>query len=266
MINLIFTCALFAYGMFTIQRQNFFANGLTSVWKKHFPKQIHEALYSCGVCVSSVWGIFAFFYQYTISHFCDGIWYLIAISPFVSICCAGILAFIDRAVKSFEYNYRYNPITPNVNYSYLERFDARLNIYLNYIYDVPDGVKIIEIGGFSSKLKSKLGDRYFSFDKLVGNDITKQYIEGEYFVLIQGLAFEGNMDQLLMILSNSVGFIIEGSMSGESKRQLQQIIDNYPNIIRAPYFTSTVNKNEIPDHCGGSVDNRIVLIKSYIFR
>ena len=74
-------------------------------------------------------------------------------------------------------------------------------------------------------------------------------------------SFEGNFDYLLNLLSayNCKGFIIEGSLSGESKRQLQWIQDTFPEVIRLPYMTGI--DCESPDHCGGDINNRIILIK-----
>ncbi len=238
----------FCYGMFTLQRPGFLLDFLPRLWKL-FPKYLHEPLYSCGVCVSSFWGIIFLFLVWT-QLYC--IAYLIAF-------CGGC-ALLDRAVKFFEYGYRYSPVKPLSNYSYLENMGFRDSLIESFlVMQVEKNISIIEIGGYTPQLRPF--SKYYTVDKELGDDIIGKYIMYPYFILIKGLAFEGNFDYLLNLLSayNCKGFIIEGSLSGESKRQLQWIQDTFPEVIRLPYMTGI--DCEAPDHCGGDINNRIILIK-----
>lgn len=241
----------FCYGMFTIQRQGFVLDYLPKLWRK-FPKFLHEPLFECGVCVSSIWGLI--FLIVLFQDFSP----LLKI-PLYLIAFAGGCAVIDRAVKFFEYGYKYNPVKPLSNYSYLENFGFRDNLFMCFLQNVIDrNVTIIEVGGDTPKLATY--PKYLSFDKAKQNNILDHYVHGEYFVLIKGLAFEGSMDSLLNLLANAKGFIVEGTLSGVSKTQLNWIMDKFDNrLIKLPYMTGAVC--DAPTHCGGAVNNRIVLVK-----
>lgn len=251
--------------MFTIQRPSFILHDLTKFWKKYFPKKLHESLYSCGICVSSIWTIVALLYRILIDIYFEGYMYYIMLLPVIIIAAGGVCAIIDRAVKYLEYGYKYNPVEPNVTYSYLQQFNFRLNMFIQFLYEIDEQTIIVEIGGATDKLKDQFKNRYYSYDKINGEDINQHCINGDYFVLIQGLLFEGHIDHLLTLLKNSKGFIIEGSLSGQSKQQLQHIIDAFPDMIKMQYTTANADKKAIPEHCAGQINNRIVLVKRYLF-
>ena len=203
-LDLLLTGAFFCYGMFTLQRPGFLLDFMRKIWKK-FPEKLHEPLFSCGVCVSSFWGIVFIFLNYYAIY---PIIYLIAF--------CGICAILDRAVKFWEYGYKYNPVPAISNYSYLENAGFRENMIENFVDDASDKqIVLIEIGGYTSYYE-KLGT-YKSYDKPT-NDILNEYISDPYFVIIKGIAFEGNIDTLLNFLGapNCKGFVVEGSTSGIS--------------------------------------------------
>lgn len=266
MLQTIISCALFSYGIFTIQRPGFFLEKLPEFWKKYFPKSIHEPLYSCGICVASIWSLFYIFYRIVIGNYLDGYMYLIANAPVVAIAAAGGCALIDRAVKYFEYGYRYNPVKPNLSYSYLQTFDFRSNMFIQFLDEIDEKTIVLEIGGHTNKIKNYFNNRYYSVDKINGNDINNYCIQGNYFLVMQGLLFEGNLDQLITLIRHSKGFIIEGSLAGESKRQLQIIMDEFPDLIQMPFTTSKIDANIIPDHCAGEINNRLILVKRFLYR
>jgi len=266
MLQNIIISALFSYGMYTIQRPNFFLNPLTQIWKKYFPKSIHEPLYSCGICVASIWTTVYIVYRIVIDAYLDGRIYYIAMLPILSISAAGICALIDRAVKYFEYGYRYNPVKPNVTYSYLQQFDYRINMFNGFLQELGENIIIVEVGGFTKRIQELFGAKYYSIDKISGNEINDYSVNGNYFLVIQGLLFEGNMEHLITLIRKSKGFIIEGSMAGESKRQMQMILDEFPDVLQMPYTTARVDHNVIPEHCAGEINNRLILVKRYLYR
>jgi len=252
--------AFFCYGMYTIQRNGFLLDGLQKLWLK-FPKQIHEPLYSCGVCVSSIWGCVYLISTFLIGKHIPIEYQLLANIPLYIISFGGVCALVDRAVKFFEYGYRYTQIKPLSNYSYLENYEFRdtmIQCFLNEL--IEKQVQIIEIGG---RTQSLIGyEKYVSFEKMEGSDIINSYIGSEYFILIKGLAFEGNFNYLLNLLSNSNGFIIESSLGGDSGKQLNWILDEHKKVIRIPYMTN--DSCDSPTHCGGNINNRIVVIKKAV--
>lgn len=245
---MLFLGAFFCYGMYTIQRPGFFLENMRIIWKK-FPKGLHEPLFSCGVCVSSFWGMVFLALKYL--HL-DIIIYLVAF--------AGVCALLDRAVKFFEYGYKYNPVPSVSNYSYLEKATFRDTLINGFVNDaIDDGYKIVEIGGYTKELDI-LGT-YIHYE-LPNNDFLKSYQESNYFVIIKGIAFQGNFDVLLSFLSSPgcKGFVIEGSTSGSSKSQIQWILDKFEKeVIQMPYKASISATN--PSHCGLTVNNRIVIVK-----
>lgn len=252
--------AFFCYGMFTIQRSGFLLDWLPYLWKK-FPKGVHEPLFSCGVCVSSIWGIIYLVSTFLINKFVPTEFLILANIPLYIISFGGMCAVIDRAVKFFEYGYRYTQIKPLSNYSYLENYEFRdtmIQCFLNEL--IAKGIQIIEIGGTT---KSLLGyEKYKSFEKQEGNDIINSYIGLQYFVLIKGIAFEGNFSYLSALLSNASGFIVEGSLAGDSGKQINWILDENKNVIKLPYITNC--SDESPTHCAGNINNRLVIIKKAI--
>lgn len=250
MINTVLIGAFFCYGVFTLQRPGFLLSKLPTVWKK-LPKKLHEPLFSCGVCVSSIWGIVFILAQYFIHN------ELLRIPIYIIAMC-GVCALVDRAVKYFEYGYKYNSISPMADYSYLSNYKFRDSLYDCFLQKVVrSGIPILEIGGITESLKYS---NYSSIDKQSGTAVEDfQSASADSFILIKGLAFEGNFDKLLHSLSLAQGFIIEGSVGGESGKQIQWIMDKFDLTIKIPY---TVNDNLDcrPDHCGNT-NNRVVLIK-----
>jgi hypothetical protein len=175
--------------------------------------------------------------------------------PIYLVAFVGICAVLDRAIKFFEYGYKYNPIKPLSNYSYLENMDYRDNLIDTFVGDaISKQIPIIEIGGHSKSFQ------YYANYHSYKTPDKGYYIDRPSFILIKGLAYEGAFDELLESLKSSscLGFVIEGSLAGDSKRQLEWIMD-LPGVIRIPY---QVNCNyAAPEHCGGDISNRIVLVK-----
>lgn len=257
MIDILILGAFFCYGVFTIQRNGFLLDFLPKLWKK-FPKALHEPLFSCGICVSSIWGtLFILSYNY-IQKSISVENQLFAMLPFYLLAFVGFTALIDRAVKAFEYHYHYTQIKPLSNYSYLENYSFRDSMIECFLTDVINkGILLLEVGGITEKYKDL--PKYASYDKSNGCDVIGTYIGEDYFLLIKGLAFEGNFDYLMGLIANSQGFIIEGSLAGDSGKQLNWILDKYPSVISMPYMTNSCV--ESPTHCAGDINNRIVLIK-----
>lgn len=229
-------------------------------WKRYFPKFLHEPLFSCGVCVTSVWGIVFVLGQWVISTFVPHEYQLLANIPFYIIAMCGICALVDRAVKFFEYGYKYTGgVVPFSDYSYLNKFEFRDSLYDCFLKAAVDkDLPIIEIGGETQSLKSY--SQYVSLEKNNGNNAIGYQMPRDKFVLIKGLAFEGNFDYLLEILKKSNGFIIEASVAGESGKQIQWILDKFNGVIKLPY-TIELEKVQCPEHCGGNINNRIILIQ-----
>lgn len=260
MLNLMLTGAFFCYGVFTLQRKGFLLDKLPKLWKK-LPKALHEPLFACGVCVTSIWGIVFIVSQYFIDRFAPVENRLLINLPFYIIAMCGVCALVDRAVKSFEYNYKYNSIPPMSDYSYLSNYQFRDNLITSFLDDVVvRQVTIIEIGGMTEFLKKY--DRYYSVDKQDGKD-AMYLTPSPDFILIKGLMFEGNFDHLLNILSAARGFVIEGSLGGESGKQLNWIMDRFHPVIKIPYTLNDLNTAQ-PPHCG-DVHNRVVLVKPLSF-
>lgn len=250
-ISHFFIGALFCYGMYTLQRPGFLLDRLPVLWKK-LPKKLHEPLYSCGVCVSSFWG--AVYLLIIISN----ILILNYISYLVAFC--GFCAILDRAVKHFEYTYKYNPVPELSNYSYLETYTYRDDMIFAFL--PPPHIPIVEIGGYTQRIAEKYYQKYAHYEKKEQSDVLKAYFSEPCFFVIKGIAFEGNFDALLNLLEKSCGFIIEGSLSGTSKTQINWILDRFSkDIIKMPY-TVNISKDS-PDHCGGNVNNRIIIIKKH---
>lgn len=262
-LNLILFGALFAYGMYTMQRNGFLLDFMPSFWKKYVPKSLHEPFFSCGVCVSSVWGSF-FLVSYRIIDSLGSDYRWLLLIPFYIVAMCGITAIIDRAIKYFEYGYKYTQIKPLSNYSYLENQGFRDNFIHSVLQDIGNDLTVVEIGGFTQKIYRLFRERYRSFDKASNNpginDVTQTYISGKYFVIVKGIAFEGNFNYLLDLLESASGFIIEGSLAGDSGKQIQWIIDRFPGLIKLPYFLND-DICAMPEHCGGDVTQRVVLVK-----
>ena len=260
MLELLIWGAFFCYGVFTIQRNGFLLDSLPNVFKK-LPKVLHEPLFSCGICVSSIWGLVFLISTFLIENYVPTNYIFFAKIPLFLFGFVGITAIIDRAVKSFEYNYRYTQIKPFSNYSYLENYEFRDNMIECFLSDIiKSETLLVEIGGLTERYIPLINiGKYVSYDKANGTDIIDSYIGEDYFLLIKGIAFEGNFDYLIGLISNAKGFLIEGSLAGDSGKQLKWIMDAYPSVIRMPYMTN--NCVEAPTHCAGDINNRIVLIK-----
>lgn len=263
MINILIFGAFFCYGIFTVQRNGFLLDFLPNFWKK-FPKQLHEPLFSCGICVSSIWGTVFIVSNYLIQESVNEKYQLLAMMPFYLIAFIGVTAILDRAVKSFEYNYRYTQIKPLSNYSYLENYEFRDSMIECFLSDVVSSeTLIVEIGGLTERYAPLTNTgKYVSYDKAHGTDIIDSYISEDYFLLIKGMAFEGNFDYLIGLISNAKGFVIEGSLAGDSGKQLKWVMDMCPSAIKMPYMTN--NRVEAPTHCAGDINNRIVLVNKIV--
>lgn len=251
-LDLLLTGAFFCYGMFTLQRPGFLLDFMRKIWKK-FPEKLHEPLFSCGVCVSSFWGIVFLVLNYY------GIYPIIYLIAFCGVC-----ATLDRAVKFWEYGYKYNPVPAISNYSYLENAGFRDIMIEKFVDDATDKeLLLIEIGGHTV-FYEKMGIAYRSFDK-PKRDLLNNYVSDTYFVIIKGIAFDGNFDILLNLLGapNCKGFVVEGSTSGISGTQINWIKDRFKDqIIQMPYKASL--SGECPEHCGSNVNERIVIVKPVI--
>ncbi len=106
-LQLIIAGAFFCYGMFTLQRKGFLLEGLKNTWLK-LPKALHEPLFSCGVCVTSIWGTIFILCQFLIRKYVAADYIILAEIPFYIIAMCGICAVVDRAVKFFEVGYGYS--------------------------------------------------------------------------------------------------------------------------------------------------------------
>jgi hypothetical protein len=243
--------------MYTIQRPGFLADFLPKIFRK-FPKSLHEPLFSCGVCVSSIWGIFYFVVQYLSEIYNISI----IMIPLYLVALAGICVLFDRSIKSFEYNYKYNYWSKNNNYHYLAGDQARDTIVRNFILEpIHHANNIIEIGGLTESIKKMAGNRYYSLDLLNKIDASNHMFGDKYFVLIKGIAYEGDFDKLIGLLSNSTGFIVEAAISGNSQKQINWILEAFSQqkLIKIPYQANSLETNVMD--CGSSVNQRIILIK-----
>ena len=121
-LQMIIAGAFFCYGIFTLQRKDFLLEGLKTFWKK-FPKALHEPLFSCGVCVTSIWGTTFILSQFLIRKYVAVEFVILAEIPFYIISMCGICAIVDRAVKFFEVGYGYSvkniPKTPDTPEPYI---------------------------------------------------------------------------------------------------------------------------------------------------
>lgn len=109
MASTILMGAFFCYGMFTLQRKSFLLDWLPSIWKL-LPKKLHEPLFDCGICVTSIWGIVFISSQHFIPILIPAKYVWAANIPFYIISMCGICAVVDRAVKFFEYGYNYKKV------------------------------------------------------------------------------------------------------------------------------------------------------------
>jgi len=166
MLDILILGAFFCYGVFTIQRNGFLLDSLPNLWKK-FPKGLHEPLFSCGICVSSIWGaLFLFSYNY-IQQNISLEKQLLYMMPLYLLAFVGFTALVDRAVKAFEYNYRYTQIKPLSNYSYLENYSFRDSMIECFLTDVINkGILLLEVGGVTEKYANL--SKYASYDKSNG--------------------------------------------------------------------------------------------------
>lgn len=264
MLQIVITGAFFCYGWYTLQRNGFLLDKLPKVWKYFFPKAMHEALFSCGICVSSIWGIVFIMSQYAILKYIPVQYQVFANIPFYIVAMCGICAVIDRAVKFFEYGYKYTGgIIPNSDYSYLNKFEFRDKLYDCFLQAaIQKDYPVIEVGGLTENLTRYSG--YLSVDKKEGRDLINTELPRDKFILIKGLAFEGNFDHLLAVLQHSKGFIIESSIGGESGKQVQWILDKFDGVIKLNYSISNFGVTECPEHCGNNVNNRIILIQPVV--
>jgi len=264
MLQLVITGAFFCYGWYTLQRNGFLLDKLPKFWKRFFPKAMHEALFSCGICVSSIWGITFILSQFCITNFVPSQYQILVNIPFYIVAMCGICAVVDRAVKFFEYGYKYTGgIVPDSDYSYLNKFEFRDKLYDCFLQAaIQKNYSIVEIGGKTDNLTRYMG--YWSIDKKEGNNLIGTVLPRDKFILIKGLAFEGDFDYLLNVLAQSKGFIVEASLSGESGKQVQWILDKFDGIIKLNYTISNFGVSECPEHCGNNVNNRIILIQPVV--
>lgn len=262
MLQLVITGAFFCYGWYTLQRTNFLLDKLPKVlWKRFFPKAMHEALFSCGICVSSIWGITFVLSQFAITNFIPVKFQLLVNIPFYIVAMCGICAVVDRAVKFFEYGYKYTGgIIQNSDYSYLNKFEFRDKLYDCFLQAaIQKDYAVVEVGGFTENLSRYAG--YLPVDKKEGHNLIGTVLPRDKFILVKGLAFEGDFDYLINVLAQSKGFIIESSLGGESGKQVQWILDKFDGVIKLNYSISNFGVTECPEHCGNNVNNRIILIQ-----
>lgn len=225
---------------------------------------MHEALYSCGICVSSIWGIFFLLSQYFITNYVSSNIQPLVSIPFYIVAMCGVCAVVDRMVKFFEYGYKYTGgVISNTDYSYLNKFEFRDKLYDCFLQAaINKDYPIIEVGGTTDTLTRYPG--YLPLDKKDGNNLIGTILPRDKFILVKGLAFEGDFDYLLQVLAHAKGFIVESSISGESGKQVQWILDKFDGVIKLNYSISNFGVTECPEHCGNDVNNRIILIQPVV--
>jgi hypothetical protein len=270
MLQLIFVCALFAYGMFTIQRPGFLLAGLRNVWRL-FPASLHETLFECGICVASLWGGGSYLYlllvhQFISPHYRPYFWLPVAI-----ISMSGICAFIDRAVKAFEKHYGYKPAVKSKGedkWKYLFPYsELRKMMVQQFVTDNIDrNTFVVEIGGSNSKYSSSV--YYISYSDATGKLHEKEIIrliqqfnqtKGKYSVVILGLAYEGNLRALKKLIAHSQASLIEYSDDGISRQQIELLTEGIKTKLLIPEYTINVDPKDAPAKCG-SVEKRKVII------
>lgn len=260
-------CSMFAYGMFTLQRPGFLLQGMRKTWRK-FPKAIHEPLFDCGVCVSSIWGGSCFIYLYLVSQLPANL-QNIAQAPVVLVGSAGILSFVDRAVKFFEKSYGYKP-APDPSkpkpksFEYLMPYEyLRTRMIVNYVNDCfKAGRTMVEIGGIHKEWDDNI--RYRSYTKqnpftLSALNSLKPY---RFDVLILGLYFNGDLKILQKAIAHAHTAIIEYSDDGISRQQVEWITEGLKAKLLVPEYDISVNDadNCVPGECGCVAKRKFMVI------
>lgn len=268
MLN-IFIAAMFAYGMFTLQRPGFLLDFMRPFWKKIAPKGLHEPLFECGVCVSSIWGGSCFIYLNLFTQ-----WYYMI--PVAMIASSGMLAIVDRAVKAFEKHYGYKAAgasscsVPQVeakqekSWEYLVDSEALRSILIEgFIHRSLDkNHYLIEIGG---KAFYTTRSKYQSFNdkhRLTAENMPAPYMLGYvYDVVILGLYFEGNLVLLKNLIKNARRTYIEYSKDGESLKQLEFLTKDMNVKILIPEYTLPIT-GKAPAECGSVTTRSVVMLES----
>jgi hypothetical protein len=235
MLQIIAICSLFSYGMFTIQRPGFVLASLRTLWKK-FPESIHESLFACGICVASIWGGGCYIYLMLLENYAPENYLTLLYLPVIIVCCSGVNAIFDRAVKAFEKHYGYHPPTKykgEMQWSYLLPYaELRKTLVRQFLTDnLNRGHHVIEIGGYHDLYAhSKKYHAYGCNNKLDEHEILRLIHQfrnaGEsYSVFIMGLYYEGNLRFLKKLIQSSHVTLIEYSDDGISRHQVELITE-----------------------------------------
>lgn len=263
-LNYLLLCSFFAYGIFTLQRPGFLLEGLRSFWKR-FPKGIHEPLYSCGVCVASIWGGLAFLYVSA----CDYLQLpVVCFLPVVLPAGAGVTAVLDRAVKAFEKIYGYkappDPAAPAPkNWDYLLPFDSlRAQIINSFVSaTLASGRKLIEIGGYHPEWNHANYQAYNS-----RNVFTEAALSSlkphKYDLVLLGLLYDGDLKTLRKAVLHANTVIIEYSDDGLSRQQVDWITEGLNVRLLIPEYEMSTDPCAAPAVCGSTNRRRILVIRN----
>jgi hypothetical protein len=269
-MNTILICALFAYGMFTLQRPGFLLYFLRNVWKK-LPKGIHEPLFDCGVCVASLWGGLAYCLVVFVAPLLPGYWPQLLLLPVYIIAASGITAFMDRAVKAFEKHYGYK--TPNIatgeqKWDYLLPYNTLRTLLVDSFVreSFRQGIVVIEVGGYHKEWEN-IKYLFYNHETTLTRGTLGQcapYMNGlRYHVVILGLCFEGDIKVLQELISGAETAVIEYSDDGISRAQIAQITEGMEAQLYIPEFEINTEK-PAPKTCGGAQKRKILYVQPQI--
>jgi hypothetical protein len=271
MLQLILICSLFSYGMFTIQRPGFVLHGLRGFWKL-LPEALHETFFACGVCVASLWGGSCFIYVTSVDTFVPVNLQPIAYLPVAMICCSGLNAVLDRAVKAFEKHYGYQPPSTakgEQQWNYLLPYaELRKTICRQFLVDnLNRGYHVIEIGGFQDIYSN--AKRYHSYgynNKLDEHEIVKlihhfRTTKQKYVVFIMGLYYEGNLRFLKKLIQEANVALIEYSDDGISRQQIDLITEGIKTKLLIPEYTINSHDQTSPTKCGSTEKRKIIILQ-----
>lgn len=270
MLEILLICAVASYGMFTLQRPGFLLDKLPNLWKK-LPKGLHEPLFACGICVSSIWGSIFFCYLVWVeANVPEYNWWIYWL-PIVLIGSVGVTAIIDRAVKAFEKHYGYKAPSQKKDeekWDYLLPYvELRRMLLSNFVNDnISHGHHIVEIGGCHEKWRDN--NQYHWFDSL--NPATDANISEliwqlrqerkEYVVVIMGLCFEGDLRVLKRAIICSRAAFIEYSDDGISRQQVELITEGLTTRMLIPEFE--INSCETaPGQCGQINKRKVIILQ-----
>lgn len=266
MFEAILISALFAYGMFTIQRPGFLMDWMRPVWKK-FPKKMHDTLFECGVCVASLWGGSVYLYQVYLIPELPAVWHPLLYLPIVMIAGSGICAVVDRGVKAMEKVYGYKAPVKSIGedkWEYLKPYEELRRVFAeSFFYNaVYHDRAIVEIGGVDTAW-SRASKKYtfFSHANRLSGEAVDAFIRksGDYDVVILGLAFDGDLRELRKLIMFSHSALIEYSDDGISREQVEKITE-YLNVkILIPEFH--IGDANAPKQCGRVTKRKIIIVK-----